>query len=129
MLAPVVFQERPQDLIEILVAPSHGAAEDPFLNGAELAQRAVSAAVLKKDPRLEAVGADRSEPKRQSCARLRETPVPRTDGASVASHSSRLEGRLELPDLRDADNGPRRIQDDHVHARQGPRCDRESHDR
>src|SRR5438093_8773701 len=64
VLGPVFFQNGPEHLIEIICAATHGAAQDAFLHGAELAQRAVGASVLQQHARLEAMRADWSERER-----------------------------------------------------------------
>src|SRR2546427_849179 len=64
VLGPVFFQNGPEHLIEIICAATHGAAQDAFLHGAELAQRAVGASVLQQHARLETMRADRSERER-----------------------------------------------------------------
>ena len=64
MLGPIFFQNGPEHLIEIICAATHGAAQDAFLHGAELAQRAVGASVLQQHARLETMRADRSERER-----------------------------------------------------------------
>src|SRR5207249_2526118 len=61
---PILFQDRPEHLIEILAAATHRAPQDAFLHGAELAQRAVPASVLQQHARLEAMRANRSERER-----------------------------------------------------------------
>src|SRR6185503_5913018 len=61
MLAPVLFQQRPQHLIDVLVVPPNRTAENAFLDGAELAERRVTAPVLEQHARLEPPRADSVE--------------------------------------------------------------------
>src|SRR5262247_4078057 len=60
---PVLGQEGPERLIEILAAPAERSSQHRFLHGADLLERAVAAAVLERRARLEASRADDLERK------------------------------------------------------------------
>src|SRR6267154_4646429 len=62
-LTPVLLQQRPEHLIDVLPFTANRAAENPFLDGAELPERRVAAAILKQHARLEPPRADRVEGK------------------------------------------------------------------
>src|SRR5438876_10492063 len=53
MLTPVLLQQRPEHLIDVVAVPANRAAQNPFLDGAELPQRRVAATVLEQHARLE----------------------------------------------------------------------------
>src|SRR5690606_16591078 len=56
--APVLSQDRPEQLVVIFAAPEERPAEHALLYRAELAQRAVAAAVGHGRPGFDAMGAD-----------------------------------------------------------------------
>src|SRR5207237_6890994 len=58
---PILVENRPQRLIEILAVLQERFAEQAFLHRADLSQRAVAAAVAHGSARLEAVNPDRLE--------------------------------------------------------------------
>src|SRR4029077_6609268 len=61
--APILCENREEHLVEILTLLFERLAEDAFLHGAHLSQRAVAAAVLDGGARFEAANADRVERK------------------------------------------------------------------
>ena len=90
VVAPVFLEHRPEHLVEIFAAAADRAAQHAFLHRAELAQRAVGAAVLQQHARLETMRADRAERERaDQTRRFEEDAACRAhDGASVHSHSA-----------------------------------------
>src|SRR6476646_4683409 len=58
VLAPILFQQRPQYLIDILTVPANRASKDPLLDGPELPERGVAAPVLAQHARLETARAN-----------------------------------------------------------------------
>src|SRR5262245_50961805 len=59
--APVLVEDRPQGLVEVLTVAQERLSQDAFLNRADLSQRTVSAPVRDGSTRLEAMRADRVE--------------------------------------------------------------------
>src|SRR5712691_1298974 len=59
--APVAFENRVKDLIDILAVAEERLAENAFLDGANLQQRAVAAAVRNRRARFQPVNTDRLE--------------------------------------------------------------------
>src|ERR1043166_7181537 len=59
--SPVLGEDRPERLIEVLAVAQEGLAQDPLARGADLPQRAVAAAVQDRRACLEAVRANRLE--------------------------------------------------------------------
>src|SRR3954462_2690921 len=55
---PVLGENRPQRLIQVLAVLQEGLAKDAFLHCADLAERAVAAPVADRGPRLEAMHTD-----------------------------------------------------------------------
>src|SRR5262245_42242910 len=55
---PVLVENRPQRLIEILAVLQERPAEQPFLHRTDLPKRAVPASVVDRSPRLEAMNPD-----------------------------------------------------------------------
>src|SRR5436305_8337477 len=115
VLGPIFFQDGPEYLIEIFGAATPRAAQDPFLHGAELAERAVGAPVLQQDARLEAMRADWSERERAD--------EPRGVEKHARAARRRLqrrfpfagfERRIELPHLNRADERTARAVSDDV---------------
>src|SRR6187401_1895685 len=61
VLAPILFEERPQHLINVFAVQPSRAAQDAFLDRAEFAEGGVRASVLHQHPRLKPPYADRTE--------------------------------------------------------------------
>src|SRR5205823_12493937 len=59
VIAPVLFQQRPEHLIEIRSAAPNRAAQHALLNGADFPQRGVRTAVRQQDTRFKPMGAER----------------------------------------------------------------------
>src|SRR3954447_19222371 len=59
--SPVLRENRPERLIEVLAVAQERLAQDALARRADLPQRAVAAAVQHRRPRLEPVRADRVE--------------------------------------------------------------------
>ena len=105
MVAPVFLQHRPQDLVDVFAALPHRPTQDAFLDGAELPQCSVRAAVRNGNARFEAMRSERPECQRADQAgRLDEdarTASGRHDGA-LTHHG--FERRVELPYLNESDD-------------------------
>src|SRR3954469_13801820 len=108
VIAPVFLQQRPEDLIEILAAAANGAPEHALLHRTELAQRAVAASVLRQHAGLEAMRAKRAERERTKEARgVEKQAAAARGGCDRTLPLRRFECRIELPHLREADDGSR----------------------
>src|SRR5947208_6804075 len=92
MFPPIFFQQRPQHLIDVLAVPADRAAQNPFLDGAELPERGVAATVLKQDARFEPPRADGAERKGSN-------ETDRFDEDTRASRRGR-EGAFPFPDFK-----------------------------
>src|SRR5687767_12131911 len=57
-LVPVLPDDRPERLVEVLAPPQEAAAQHGFFHGADLGQRPIPTAVRDGCPRFEAVHAD-----------------------------------------------------------------------
>src|SRR5450830_215306 len=55
--APLVIEDRPQGLVEILAVPVERLAEYPFLHGTDFSERAITATVADGGARFETVDA------------------------------------------------------------------------
>src|SRR5258706_2236747 len=119
MAAPIVFQDGPQYLIEILATTPNRFAQDAFLPRAELAQRAVGASILEHDACLEAIGADRFECERSDEARHIHKRAGAANRRSERDFPlGRLERWIELPDSRQTDDAARGPERDGVGERE-----------
>src|SRR5688500_2521775 len=100
-LAPVFLEDRPQDLIEIPAVALERAAEDAFLERADLAQRRIAAAVRGDRPGFEAVHADYAEREIDDgfCA-FHEYAASPERRANRETPLRAAESRLELPHLK-----------------------------
>ena len=87
---PVLVENRPQRLIQVLAVLQERLAKDAFLHGADLPQRAVAAAVADRRARLEPVHADRLEREAddQQFAPSWNTPVPQNGDPIAKPHSA-----------------------------------------
>src|SRR5436190_17641689 len=98
MQAPVFLEQRPEHLVEIRATAPERSPEDALLYGAELAQRAIRAAVLQQHTRLETVRADRVERKGpDQTSRFHENAGAARRGREHAFPFAGLERGIELP--------------------------------
>src|SRR5262249_17902766 len=108
--SPVFVENGPQHLVEVLTVAVERLPEDSLLNGANLPERAVPAAVPHRRARLEPVDAHRFERELDYPLSpfLEHTgsPVGRSDRESPLC---RLEAGLQLAELEDADRRIRSI--------------------
>ena len=108
MVAPVLFEHRPEHLVEVFAAAADRSPQDAFLHGAQLAKRAVAAAVLQQHARLEPVRADRAEREGSDEARrFHEHAACRAPTAPGAFPFGGFEARIELAHLQQAGEGAR----------------------
>src|SRR5919202_1366123 len=86
---PVLVENRPEDLVEVLAVAEKRLSQDAFLNRAHLLERAVSAAVAQGSARFEAVDSHRIEREGDHELRAflehRRSPVPPTHRESPFS--------------------------------------------
>src|SRR5438552_3340535 len=61
MLAPILLEQRPQHLIDVLAVAAGRPPQNALFDGAELPERGVAAAVLEQHARFEPSRADRAE--------------------------------------------------------------------
>src|SRR6185436_16816735 len=117
---PVLVENRPQRLIQVLAVLQKGLAQNAFLHRADLAERTVAAPVADRGPRLETMHTDlfEREPDQQLGAFLEHAgaPVRRSDRKAPLG---RAEAGLQLTQLEDPD---RRVVagERHGEARVGP---------
>src|SRR3954469_7913858 len=101
---PVLGENRPQSLIQVLAVLQEGLAKDAFLHCADLAERAVAAPVADRGPRLEAMHTDLFERETdQHLGAFLEhagAPVRRSDRKAPLR---RAEAGLQLAQLEDPD--------------------------
>ena len=99
-LAPVVLENRPENLIEVPPVALERSAQNAFLQRADFPQRGVAAAVRRNRPRLEPMHADDAEREVDDGPRTFDehaaAPERRADGKSPFRAA---ESGLELPHL------------------------------
>src|ERR1043165_377780 len=102
--SPILVQDRPQCLVEVLAVAEERLAQDAFLHRADLAQRAVAPPVEDGGAGLEPVSLDDVERKVDDHARaIREHPRAPERRANREAPYGRAESGLELADLEDPD--------------------------
>src|SRR5205807_5263098 len=110
-LAPGGDENRPAGLIHVDAVAQERAAKHGFLNGAELLQRAVAAAVLDRRLRFQAAHAEDVEREvEDDLRRIREDAGAPVVGAKREAPFGDIEGACERADLEETDDGVRTLQ-------------------
>src|SRR5882724_9627121 len=110
---PILLEDGPERLVVILPVLEKRLAQQPFLHGAHLTQRAVAASVPYRGPGFQPMHADRLEGEvQQELGAFLEhaaAPVGRTNSESPFGGA---ETGFELAQLKDPDGGIRRVDRD-----------------
>src|SRR5437867_5040275 len=110
---PVLVQNRPEHLVQIFPVLEERLAQHALLNGADLTERAVAAAVADRCPRLQAVNADGLEREtHHELGSFLKDPGPPERRPDRESPLRRAEPGIQLAQLEDTDRRIRALQSD-----------------